>query len=601
MSTVTDELLLRIAVLGGAVAGAEMAEFEGRIESAELTVGRAGKTFRGFHSTIALLGATFAGIGIAHAVKQFADFQKQMTMIHTQTGGTVGEVQRATHAILGMAASVGTGPNSLADALYHIESTQVRGKKAYDELRVAAEGAKVGNADLVDVTNALNAVLVGKLIPATGGFKAAMGQLNATVGSGDMRMQDLASAYSTGILKSLQAVGLRLIDINAAMAVLGDNNIRGTQAANRLRMGLLQVVKPTNEAAKQLHSLGMKTYSLAQDYYKPNGLQVMLQDLHAHLDKLSRTRRNEILMTLFGRGRMSAGVLALYDEMGRLGSKYDAIDKGSRGFQAAWEATTRTLSFTIDQLKTLGEVLEIKIGKFLMPVVLDIGKFIRALQQGNPQVVTITKLVGSFAAAFVLLKTATMAWGFAMLFVENIPIIAALSVIGLALFELYTHWDKINKVLYSVKTHFLSLFRTIKSEAQKFVNEINKLLGPLSPFGVYHKPKPGLHDPLRYSYNPLHPYGNEAHAPGTREVLLPGGPVNISPKVVLPGGTRIADTKYGAIYVPTAAGAKKLEHELHVNVYLNGKQLAKENVRQGAMATARRGAGGPSISDAGGG
>jgi len=604
MSTVTDELLLRIAVLGGAVAAEEVALFEERIGSAELAVGRASKRFSLFRSTLGLLGASFAGMGIIDAVRQFSSFQRQMTMLHTQTGATVSELHHATSAVLGMAASVGTGPNSLAQALYHIESTQVRGQRAYNELRIAAEGAKVGNANLVDVTNALNAVLVGKLIPATGGFRAAMGQLNATVGSGDMYMQDLASAYSTGILKSLQSVGLKLIDINSAMAVLGDNNLRGTQAANRLRMGLLQVVKPTNAAAKEMHAYGMSTFQLAQDYYKPNGLYVMLQDLHKHLDKLSKVKQNDVLMTLFGRGRMSAGVLTLYTEMGRLQQKYTAIDQGAKGFQASWEATKHTLAFAIDQLKTLGEVLMIRVGGGLNATVgWVMTKFIPALQHGKVCAYELTMVLVGLTLALVGPKGIRLAVELvrlSMLALERIPLVAALSLISLAVIELIAHWDKVNKVLYSVKTHFLSFFSTVKSEAAKFVNEVNKILGPLSPFGTYHKPRPGLHDPTRYSYNPLHPYGNEAHSLNTREVLLPGvGPVNISPKVLLPGGTRIADTKYGAIYVPTPQGAKKLEQELHIHINIDGKQVAQAVVKQGAMATARRGAGGPTISDAG--
>src|SRR5574337_454257 len=97
-------------------------------------------------------------------------------------------VAAMTQALIAMAGQVGTTPDELAAGLYHLESAGFRGAQALDALKIAAEGAKVGHANLEDVTNALDAVLVAGGKDATD-MSGSMGQLNAIVGAGDMRMR----------------------------------------------------------------------------------------------------------------------------------------------------------------------------------------------------------------------------------------------------------------------------------------------------------------------------------------------------------------------------------------------------------------------------
>ena len=129
-----------------------------------------------------------------------------METIHTQAGASQAEVDKMKGAVLGLAGPTTTAPIVLADALYHIESNGIRGAKALDILRVAAEGAKIGHANLTDTTNTLTAA-INSGIPGVQNFRAAMGAVNAIVGAGDMQMQDLnRTAFGTGIVVVAEAV-----------------------------------------------------------------------------------------------------------------------------------------------------------------------------------------------------------------------------------------------------------------------------------------------------------------------------------------------------------------------------------------------------------
>ncbi|HEV7194896.1 MAG TPA: hypothetical protein VGN19_03060, partial [Pedococcus sp.] len=119
---------------------------------AEGASGAVGKLVGGF-TALAVGGA------IAASVKAAADFQASMLLIQTQAGASRAEVEKMSPAILNLAGQVAQAPEALATSLYHVESTGLRGAKALEAVQIAAEGAKVGHADLEQTTNALTATI----------------------------------------------------------------------------------------------------------------------------------------------------------------------------------------------------------------------------------------------------------------------------------------------------------------------------------------------------------------------------------------------------------------------------------------------------------
>lgn len=319
------------------------------------SIGKAGKV-----TAIAL-----AGIGF-ESVKSAVALEKSMTMLHTQIGISTTSVHRMTTAVEGMAASVGTGPEKLAESLYHIESTGLRGAKALEVLKLSAEGAKVGNANLVDVTNALNAAVVSG-IKGSEDYSKAMGALNATVAAGDMHMQDLAEALGTGVLAPMKTYGLSLNDVGAALAVFGDNNIRGAEAATKLTSAVRIMAAPSSAASKALGAIGLSTLALSKDM-RSGGLIQALEDLKKHLHDSGATAEQQglVIARAFG-GRQSIGVTVLLNQLERLKEKQKDVADGAGGFEKSWQGATHTLSFQLDKSRAAAEALGDRIGQVLIP------------------------------------------------------------------------------------------------------------------------------------------------------------------------------------------------------------------------------------------
>lgn len=344
--------------------------FKGRITSAASSIGM----LAGVGGTLAIAG------GLASAITQAKNFGQQMELIRTQAGATQTEVDSMSTSLLAMAREVATTPEKLAMGLYHVESAGLRGAKALEVLKVAAEGAKVGNADLEAVTNALVAANQSG-VKGVESMTGAMGTLNGIVGAGNMRMQDLADAMGTGVLSTAKNYGVSLQSVGAALASMTDQGIPAVDAATRLNSAMRLMAAPTSKAIKLLKSIGLDQTQLANDLRGPGGMLTAITDLKKHLDKsgLSLVQQSALIAGAFG-GKQSGAILTLIGNVDLLGKKTAAVAKGAGAFGDAWAATQEEASFKWDRFNASLSAAAIKIGTVALPVVTqaldDIGAWV---------------------------------------------------------------------------------------------------------------------------------------------------------------------------------------------------------------------------------
>lgn len=372
MALGADELILILKAKTGQFssamdkAGRDVAKMSSDSKSKITTLGK----ISGVGLGIIAAGAVAAG---AASVKMASQFDRSMEMIHTQAGASQAEVDKMSKAVLNLAGPTATAPDVLAQGLFHIESAGMRGQKALDALKIAAEGAKVGGANLVDVTNALNSTLVSGISGAKN-MSSAMGALNATVGAGDMTMQNLADAVGNGVTAAATSFGVNLNDMGAALAVFGDNNIRGADAGSQFRMMLQSLSKPAATGQAALKSLGLTETTLAKDL-QSGGLNKALTDLHDHLIATGSTgaKAGAILTQAFGK-KAGVGINVLMDQFDRFKTKQEEIARGANKFGDAWKHTKAEFSTQMSSLKATLESVAIKIGNRLIPIIQRVAK-----------------------------------------------------------------------------------------------------------------------------------------------------------------------------------------------------------------------------------
>ncbi len=381
---------------------------------------------------LAVLGVGAALIaGSVASGKMASDYQAATELLHTQAGMQQDDVDAVRGKLLQLAPVLGTAPTELANGFYHIASalTQLPPElrnvtSEVDVYTNAVKLSKIGNANLEDSTQAV----VGALAAfGREGLTAkdAAAQLNAIVGSGDMRMQQLTAAMATGILPAASTFGLKLKDVGAALATLTDNVTPADEAATRLRMTFSLLGAPSGAAQKALGAIGINAMDLSYDMRKPDGLLLAISDLKSHLghidtsqiqggigtvkkdmekfgfttgqvDKIVKTLGPDateqafLISKAFGGGRSSSAVMTLLTEFDSFKDKYAAIDKQSKQFDENWSATTNNLNFKWQQVKAGAEAFGITVGNRLLPLA----------AQGLGQIAAWTPGIQTWAATF---------------------------------------------------------------------------------------------------------------------------------------------------------------------------------------------------------
>jgi TP901 family phage tail tape measure protein len=224
-------------------------------------------------------GAAFAG---EKMVNMAANFQQSMTRVATGAGELQGNMHMVSEGVLNMSGEVGQSTQHLTAALYTVESASYHGADALTVLHAAAEGAKVGNAELATVADAVTTSLNAYHL----GAKGAVDVTNALIGAesqGKTTMEALAGSLAT-VLPTAAAAGVGLNEVLGAMSTMTAEGTSADNAATYLRMTIGQLSNPSNKAAQEMKNLGLSATQVGQNLGK-NGLASTLTMLTNAIEK----------------------------------------------------------------------------------------------------------------------------------------------------------------------------------------------------------------------------------------------------------------------------------------------------------------------------
>lgn len=364
MAITAAQLIAAVSVSGAAAAKADLL---GVGESAT----SAGGMLKGALVGAALgAGVALVGIGVA-SVKMAGDFQSGMTSLVTGAGESAKNIDLVRQGILKMATDTGTSTKQLTDGMYMIESAGFHGADGLKVLQAAAEGAKVGNADLGTVADATTTIL--KDFGNTGiNASQAVNALVTTVASGKTHMQDLSGALSQ-ILPTAAAAKVSLSDVMGAMATMTGEGIPAANAATYLRQTIIGLEAPGSAAAKALQSVGLSTKDVAAAMQEslPDALKMITDAIGKKFPEGS-AQYVEAIKAISGGSKTMQGML---DLTGQHMKDFSAnvlqvghdIYFGKTAIEG-WSAVQGDFNQKMDKAKAAVEVLMIQIGSKLLPV-----------------------------------------------------------------------------------------------------------------------------------------------------------------------------------------------------------------------------------------
>lgn len=360
-------------------------------------------------------GAAIVGVGV-QAVKMAGDFQSGITSLQTGAGESAANLKMVSDGILNLATQTGTSTQQLTSGMYMIESAGFHGAVGLQVLQAAAEGAKVGNADLGTVANAVTTVMhdyAGSNYTAS----QATSALVTTVADGKTHMQDLSSSLAA-VLPLASSLHIPFQQVAGAIAMMTNAGVPAQQASQNLAFAIRAMNTETSKGAGMLTNIGLSADQLHNTLVN-QGLPAALQLVEDHIGQkwpLSSEEGQSALKYIMGG---VAGLNVALDISGTNMKNYQsdvagigsALSSSSKDVQG-WADVQNTFNFKLQQAQEAIETLMIKLGTELMPIVSQaIGFFTNFAEAIGNSIDPIQILIPVLAGlAAVVIGTLVPAW-----------------------------------------------------------------------------------------------------------------------------------------------------------------------------------------------
>lgn len=407
-----------------------------------------------------------AGLGMAApivaAVRQGQRFESTLLNIRASTGATAGEIDKIRSASMQMSQALGVGPTEAAGGMLEL----LKAGMSLDAVlggagKTAMEFAKVGEMDVaqaaVVMSDAMNVFKVSSDVAA-----------NALSSAADASSTSIAQMSEAFSMSSAVAglAGQSIEDLSAALAILANNGVKGSDAGTSVKTMLMRLMAPADDAVGALQQLGLTVGSFRGADGQMLPMVEIIRLLNGEMQGLDQTAKDDIFRRLFGADAIRAasilasagveGFQSMRDAMASalpVGEKYKILMSGLAGGGMAVLAAMQRLAISISDA--------------VAPALAGVVPFITGFIDGLTKLATDNKeavvLFAQVAAAAIGVGAAMVTVGYALqglsggisLVLKGFGLFSALASpvllvaagIGAAVFALYKFKDQIGAAL----------------------------------------------------------------------------------------------------------------------------------------------------------
>ncbi|WP_242951501.1 phage tail tape measure protein [Clostridium kluyveri] len=277
-------------------AGQQMKQFMDSSNSAETRMQSLGGAMQSTGS-VATAAVTLPLVGIgAAAVKTSMDFGAQMSSVQAISGATGNEFNKLREQAIELGADTAFSATEAAEGQENLASAGFKTSEILEAMPGMLDLAAAGNVDIATASDIAGSSLRGFGLEASQATHVAdvLAKAAADTNAG---ITDTGEAMKY-IAPVANALGISFEDTTAAIGLLSNAGIKGSQAGTTLRSALTNLASPTDAAAQLMEQLGMNFFD-AQGKMLPLGQ--VLQILKDKTSGLTQQQKASAMQTLFGR------------------------------------------------------------------------------------------------------------------------------------------------------------------------------------------------------------------------------------------------------------------------------------------------------------
>lgn len=353
------------------------------------------------------------GVGAA-VMKVGSDFEAQMSRVQAISGATGDELKALTDQAIDLGATTAFSAGEAAEGMENLASAGFTTQEIMSAMPglldlAASSGAELGTASEI----AASAIRGFGLAASDAGhvadvFAEAAARTNA-------QTEDMGEAMRY-IAPVAKAMGQSLEETAAAIGIMSDAGIKGSQAGTSLRSALSRLAKPTDVMLTKMGELGLSFYDAQGNMLPLNGI---IEQLETNMAGLTQEQRNNALVTLFGQESLS-GMLALMErgpeELRALTESFEDCDGAAAEMAETMLDNTKG---SVEEMMGSIETLAIRLQQVMAPavtaVVQKITEFVNKLSSLSPEtlqmIVTIAGVVAALGPVLLIIGKLSSAIG----------------------------------------------------------------------------------------------------------------------------------------------------------------------------------------------
>ena len=336
---------------------------KGFVQSGQVAMGFGDKLLNA--TKVAAIGGTLALAGLGKKIYDVAGgFDQQMARVNAiadEVGVSYADLRKKA---IDLGAQTAFSAKEAAAGMENMASAGFNTKEIYDSMAGVLALAAVSGGDVaLAAENSASALRGFGLEASQAGHVADVFAQAAAKTNAEVADMGEAMKYIAPVAHSM---GISLEETAAAVGILSDSGIKGSQAGTSLRGALSRLAKPTDAMRETMDALGLS-------FYDSNGNMKSLADqvgmLKTAFKGLTPEQQQNALVTLYGQESLS-GMLALIsagpDKLRELTKSFEqsggAADKMAQQMQ-------NNLPSKIEQMFGALESVAIRIGDKLFPII----------------------------------------------------------------------------------------------------------------------------------------------------------------------------------------------------------------------------------------
>ncbi|NFO70755.1 phage tail tape measure protein [Clostridium botulinum] len=314
-----------------------------------------------------------AGLG-AIALKTTADYDDSMSQLKAITNSSAEDMGKLDKAAKDMGIQTRYSAKEASDSMVMLGQAGYSTNQILNTTPAVLNLAQAGAIDLTQSTDVLVSSMSQFGIKTENAAHVAdvlsLGANKANLGVGDLA----ESMKYAGAMAN--TAGWSIEDTTAAIGLMSNYGIKGSQSGTVLRGAISRLVKPSKDAAEKMDELGIKIFDTKG---KMKSLPEVLDEVKKGTSNLTEEQKMNTLVTLFGQEAVS-GMNALLKEGGNSVRAYSGELKNADGSAAKAAKTMEdNLGGSMRSLKSAAEGAMISMGSALAPTIRDIADKITEL------------------------------------------------------------------------------------------------------------------------------------------------------------------------------------------------------------------------------